>query len=101
MGISWRLTVKRDDGAIWREALRATSLGWDLALPIFAGVLGGYVIDRALGTTYAFTLGLLFLGIATGFYNVIRSIRRMDERCRREAARRSKAENDNRGEAAP
>lgn len=86
--------MKRDDGEIWREALRATSLGWDLALPIFAGVLVGYVLDRALGTTYVFTLGLLFLGIGAGFYNVIRSIHRLDERCRRQAAQRSKHEKE-------
>jgi F0F1-type ATP synthase assembly protein I len=84
--------VKRDNGEIWREALRATSLGWDLALPIFGGVLIGYLLDRALGTTYIFTLGLLFLGIGTGFYNVLRSIRRLEERCRRQAARRRKIE---------
>jgi F0F1-type ATP synthase assembly protein I len=90
--------VKRDNGEIWREALRATSLGWDLALPIFAGVLVGYVLDHTLNTTYIFTLGLLFLGIATGFYNVIRSIQRMDERCRRQAARRSKIEKDEEAE---
>jgi F0F1-type ATP synthase assembly protein I len=86
--------VKRDDGEIWREALRATSLGWDLALPIFAGVLCGYLLDHALGTTYVFTLGLLFLGIATGFYNVIRSIHRVEDRCRRRAAARGKIEQD-------
>ena len=85
--------MKQDDGAIWREALRATSLGWDLALPIFGGVLGGYLADRALGTRYVFTLGLLLLGIGAGFYNVLRSIHRMDERCRRRAA--------NSGEGAP
>ena len=78
--------MKRDEGAIWREALRATSLGWDLALPIFGGVLAGYVVDRAVGTSYIFTLGLLLLGIGVGFYNVLRSIHRMDKRCRRRAA---------------
>jgi ATP synthase protein I len=86
--------VKRDDREIWREALRATSLGWDLALPIFAGVMVGYLLDRTLGTTYIFTLGLLFLGIATGFYNVIRSIQRIDQRSRRQSAGRSKIDQD-------
>lgn len=76
--------MNRSEQEIWREALRATSLGWDLALPIFGGVLIGYVLDRALGTKYVFTLVLLVLGIAIGFYNVIRSIRRLDEQsCRR------------------
>jgi F0F1-type ATP synthase assembly protein I len=86
--------VKTGNGEIWREALRATSLGWDLALPIFAGVLGGYLLDRTLGTTYIFTLGLLLLGIVTGFYNVIRSIQRINRRCRRQAAGRNETERD-------
>jgi F0F1-type ATP synthase assembly protein I len=59
-------------------------------LPIFGGVLIGYLLDRALNTTYVFTLGLLFFGIATGFYNVIRSIQRMDERSRQQAAMKRK-----------
>jgi len=80
--------MNRREQDIWREALRATSLGWDLALPIFGGVLIGYLLDRALNTTYVFTLGLLLLGIATGFYNVMRSIQRMDERSRRGASKR-------------
>jgi F0F1-type ATP synthase assembly protein I len=67
---------------LWREALRATSLGWDLAVPIFGGVLFGYVLDRSLGTPYVFTLGLLLLGIGAGFYNVLRSIHRLDQGCR-------------------
>jgi len=67
--------------------LRATSAGWDLALPIFAGVLIGYLFDRLLNTRYVFTLGFLLLGVATGYYNLIRSIRRLDRRSRRKATR--------------
>ena len=67
--------------------MRATSAGWDLALPIFAGVLIGYLFDRLLNTRYVFTLGFLLLGVATGYYNLIRSIRRLDRRSRRKAAR--------------
>jgi F0F1-type ATP synthase assembly protein I len=95
MSISWGVAVNRDNGKIWREALRATSLGWDLALPIFAGVLIGYLLDGTLGTNYLFTLGLLLIGIGTGFYNVIRSIQRVEqEGARRQAARRSNMEED-------
>ena len=79
--------MKRENRDIWREALRATSAGWDLALPIFAGVLTGYLFDRLLNTRYVFTLGFLLLGVATGYYNLIRSIRRLDRRSRRKAAR--------------
>ena len=35
---------------IWRDALRAMSLGWDLAVPIFGGVLIGYFLDRHFET---------------------------------------------------
>lgn len=75
--------MDRREQEIWREALRATSLGWDLALPIFGGVLMGYVLDRSLHTGYVLTLGFLLFGIATGFYNMIRSIQRLD-RCSRQ-----------------
>jgi F0F1-type ATP synthase assembly protein I len=80
------VVLKRQDSGIWREALRATSAGWDLALPIFAGVLAGYLLDQLVNTTYVFTLGFLVLGIATGYYNLIRSIRRLDERACRKVA---------------
>lgn len=81
--------MNKREQEIWREALRATSLGWDLALPIFGGVLVGYLLDQTLGTQYVFTLGLLLFGIATGFYNVARSIRRMDQRSVRQPPRKS------------
>ncbi len=68
--------MKKNDRDVWSTALAATSLGWDLALPIFGGVLLGHFLDRWLDTGYAFTLGLLILGIVTGFYNVARAIRR-------------------------
>jgi F0F1-type ATP synthase assembly protein I len=74
-------------GAAWRDALAVPSLGWDLALPIFGGVLLGHLLDRWLDTGYALTLGLLVLGVFTGFYNLMRSIQRLEARERRRAAR--------------
>lgn len=61
------------------------SLGWDLAVPIFGGVLLGYQLDRWLATGYMCTLGLLILGIGVGYYNVARFIRRVDRRSAEEA----------------
>ena len=77
--------MKQADGSIWVDSLGATSLGWDLALPIFGGVVGGHLLDRRLNTGYAFTLGLLVLGTVTGFYNVLRFIKRLDSRDQRAA----------------
>ncbi len=65
---------------VWHEALRATSLGWDLALPIFVGILVGHSLDQKLGAGYGFTVGLLLLGIWVGYYNVARSVRRIEAR---------------------
>lgn len=86
------MTKKNDQDSwdlLWREAVAAMSLGWDLAVPIFGGVLLGHFLDRWLGTGYVFTLGLLMLGIAVGYYNVARFIRRMEARERQ----RTKEEN--------
>lgn len=66
--------------SFWHEALRATTLGWELAMPIFGGVLAGYYLDRWLGTGHIFTLGLLTLGVGAGFYNLWTVIQRMDRR---------------------
>ena len=67
-------------GALWQESLTAMTLGWELALPIFGGVLAGHFLDRWLGTGYAFTLGLLVFGIAAGFYNLWRFNQRLESR---------------------
>lgn len=74
--------AKKDDreiwSSLWREAVLATTLGWDLALPIVGGTLIGYFLDRWLGTKHIFTLGLLVLGVAISYYNLWRFIRRLD-----------------------
>jgi len=88
--------TKRNDqgfwGPLWREAMVAMSLGWDLAVPIFGGVLLGHFLDRWLGTGYVFTLGLLMLGVATGYYNVARFIQRVEIRERQLADREDEAD---------
>ena len=60
------------------------SLGWELAIPIFLGVLLGYHGDQWLGTKPFLTLGFLLLGAATGIYNVIRFALRSEARERSE-----------------
>jgi len=60
--------------AAWADALRGTSLGWDLAVPICGSAVLGYVLDRYLRTGYVVTVGLLFLGVMVGFYSVLRKL---------------------------
>lgn len=81
-----------DWAALWREAMVAMSLGWDLAVPIFGGVLLGYFLDRLLGTRYVFTLGLLVLGIGVAYYNLARFIRRTDRAEKEREERRERGE---------
>lgn len=71
----------------WREALRASTLGWELALPIFGGVLAGYYLDRRLETGHVFTIGLLTLGLGASIYNLWRFIQRSDARREQDGAR--------------
>ena len=51
-----------------------TTLGWELALPIFGGALLGYYLDKSLNTNHFLTLILLLAGILIGYYNLIRLI---------------------------
>lgn len=52
-----------------------TSLGWELAFPIFAGTFLGYQIDRHIvGKNYTFTLILLIFGIIAGYYSLYKVI---------------------------
>jgi len=92
------MAEKRNDdhfgGDLWREALRAMSLGWNLALPIFGGVLLGHFLDRWLGTGLNFTLGLLMLGVVVGYYNLARFIQRVDQRDRQITAANNSQEDE-------
>lgn len=79
---------------LWRESLRALTLGWDLAIPIFAGVLIGQLLDRWLGTGHIFTLGLLVLGVMIAYFNLGRVIHRLaqHDRLRKERSEKEKSE---------
>ena len=79
---------KKDDLDAWRaawvDAMKVTSLGWDLAIPICGGAVLGYLLDRRFHTGHVLTLGLLLLGVIVGVYNLARTIRSEIERDRRE-----------------
>lgn len=64
------------------EIAEATTLGWNLAIPIFGGVLLGHFLDNYFQMGYVFTVGLLFTGVAAGFYNIWRFERRFAVRQR-------------------
>lgn len=57
------------------RGISLTTLGWELALPIFGGVLLGYRIDSKMnGSGYTFTFVLLILGVFVGYFNLYKYI---------------------------
>lgn len=54
--------------------LRASSIGWEIALPIVGGTVIGYLIDQRYQTGVTFTLGLLFFGLVISIMSLIRFI---------------------------
>jgi predicted F0F1-ATPase subunit len=59
---------KPDD--FWRLVARATSLGWDLVVPIVGGVLLGRYLDDTFDKEFTWTLSLLLGGVAVAFNNL-------------------------------
>ena len=51
-----------------------TTLGWEMALPIFGGALLGFHLDKTLMTNYILTFVFLIAGIMVGYYNLIKLI---------------------------
>jgi len=78
--------------SLLHEGFGVLTIGWDLGIPIVGGVLGGYALDRWLGTGHIFTLGLLVLGVIGAYYNLSRIIRELDRRDR--ARKAPPAENE-------
>lgn len=67
-------TGKKQNKNSLAKSASLISLGWELALPIFLGVLIGYQLDQFLERRYVFTLIFLFAGIGTGYYNLYKTI---------------------------
>jgi len=71
------MSGKAERGALpraLRDALRLSSLGWDLAVPMCGGALLGHSLDQRFDTGSLLTLLLLVSGMVVGFYNVGRAI---------------------------
>lgn len=54
--------------------LRATTIGWEIALPIVFGPLIGFIIDRSNDTGIRWTMILLGVGLVVAITAVIRYI---------------------------
>jgi len=54
----------------WRLVAEATTLGWNLMVPIVGGVLLGRYLDDKFGNEFTWTLSLLLMGVAVAFNNL-------------------------------
>ncbi len=66
---------KKKDAEAWRQVARYTGLAILLPMSTAAGYGVGYALDKAFGTTYL-KIVFLFLGIASGFIELIRDLTR-------------------------
>lgn len=63
-----------------RAAEPYISAVWKLVGGAVVGVLGGYWLDKWLGTTPWLLVGLSLVGISVGFYGFLRAMARLGKR---------------------
>lgn len=58
----------------WALALRLMGVGWYVAASVVIGIVGGYWVDRWLGTTIVFTIVGVVLGTTVAFYGLYKMV---------------------------
>jgi ATP synthase protein I len=71
------MAPKGEDNA-WKALGELSTIGLALVLSTVIGLAGGYYLDRWLGSSPWLTLIGLLLGIAAGFVNLFRSVKRAE-----------------------
>jgi len=54
--------------------LKASTIGWEIAIPIFSGPLIGFLIDRSFCTDVRWTMILMGTGLAVAIFSVIKFV---------------------------
>ena len=54
----------------WHLVAQATTLGWNMVIPIVGGVLLGRYLDDKFDKEFTWTLSLLLMGVAVAFNNL-------------------------------
>ena len=67
-----------DDSSPWRALGGLATVGITLVVATALATVGGYFLDRWLGTKPLFTLIGLGVGIASGFREFFRAIKRLE-----------------------
>lgn len=71
---------EKEDGSIFRQLLRASTVGLDLVVLTFVGVIIGYYLDKWLHTSPWMLIVFTVLGIAAGFRQLFRLARGGNEK---------------------
>ena len=58
----------------WALALRLMGVGWYVAASVVIGIVGGYLVDRWLGTTPVFIIVGVILGTTVAFYGLYKMV---------------------------
>jgi ATP synthase protein I len=67
-----------ENQSAWRALGELTGIGMTLVVATVIGLAGGYYLDRWLGTSPWLTLIGFGFGVAAGFVNLFRSVKRAE-----------------------
>lgn len=68
--------MKDDQFQLWRQLAGLSSLGITLAVSIAIGAAIGIALDRWLGTSPWLTILFFVFGVAAGFTNLLKDLKR-------------------------
>ena len=55
--------------------MRASAIGWEIAIPIVSGPFFGFLLDRRLGTGVRWTIILLLVGLVSAIFSLVKFVR--------------------------
>jgi len=63
----------------WKSALSYINLGWEMALPVFLGVMLGNYLDTLTNSKYHLSISFLVAGIFVSYLNLARMIKKISK----------------------
>jgi ATP synthase protein I len=75
-----RGTGGKNDDTVWRQLLRASTVGLNMVAFTAVGLAVGYFLDKLLGTRPWLTIIFLLIGIAGGFRELFKLAKRDDDK---------------------